>query len=123
MEIEEIFKLFQTAIQETWEPMNISFTPEEFYASALKKFQDSNSLALSIPALVNHQKPEDKLKKKMLINKAETGLPAKNILANTKIKKRRTHEVMLTGYGALRVDRTLEGVPNKVILDGSAYTK
>ncbi|KAJ9085975.1 hypothetical protein DSO57_1008763 [Entomophthora muscae] len=49
----EIFNLFQTAICESWEPMDVSFTPEEVYASALKKFQDNNAPALPIPALVN----------------------------------------------------------------------
>ncbi|KAJ9079981.1 hypothetical protein DSO57_1029803 [Entomophthora muscae] len=146
METEETLNLFQTALCKSWESMDVSFTPDEVYVSALKKFQDRNAPALPIPALVNHQKPEDNPKKKTSISKSDTGLLAKDILANTKIKvsledfcrkspafcskmhvaisdtqKKRTQELMLTVYGAPRVKGTLEGVPTKFILDRGTY--
>ncbi|KAJ9087948.1 hypothetical protein DSO57_1028061 [Entomophthora muscae] len=47
---------FQRVIRKTWEPMDVSFTPEKVFVLALKKYQDKNGPALPIPALVNHQK-------------------------------------------------------------------
>ncbi|KAJ9079142.1 hypothetical protein DSO57_1038547 [Entomophthora muscae] len=90
-------------------------------------------------------KPGKKFKK-VLNTKNETGLLAKDILANTKVEvslgdfcckspafhskmhvaisdtqKKQNQEVMLTGYDAPRVNSALEGVPTKVILDSGAY--
>ncbi|KAJ9066585.1 hypothetical protein DSO57_1008223 [Entomophthora muscae] len=103
--------------------MDISFTPDEVYTALLKKYQDKNVSALPIPALANH-KVEDQTKAKPK-PKPDTGLSAKEILANTKIEisledfckespafhrkmhvaildtqKKQFQEVMLSGYGA-----------------------
>ncbi|KAJ9048778.1 hypothetical protein DSO57_1031343 [Entomophthora muscae] len=146
MEIDLLENLFQTVICETWEPMDVSFIPGEVFLSALKKYQDKNGPALPIPALVNHNSEEKRTTQKPT-TKIELGLSAKKILANTKIEitledfcrkspafqsqmhvaisdtqKQRNQEVMLSGYGAPHVNGTVDGVPTKIILDGSAYT-
>ncbi|KAJ9081195.1 hypothetical protein DSO57_1017384 [Entomophthora muscae] len=100
--------------------MYVSFTPEEVFASALKKYQDKNGPTLPIPALVNHNS-EEKCTTQKPTTKIELGLSAKEILANTKIEKQRTQEVMLSGYGAPRINGMVDGVPTNIILDGSAY--